>query len=113
MKNTYAKIQREIRSVLANEGLVRYAENLEGYKYVEELHDMVEGSYVRWIHLQRRELTNGAFLVLVDIREDGLYLLMKKKFGQMFSVWADECLLFQKIRSDEHVLLMAMERAMH
>ena len=102
MKNTYAKIQREIRSVLANEGLVRYAENLEGYKYVEELHDMVEGSYVRWIHLQRRELTNGAFLVLVDIREDGIYLLMKKKFCQIFSVCADE-----------HVLLMAMERAMH
>jgi hypothetical protein len=75
---------------------------------VDELQDMQEGTYIRWVHLERRKLTNGAFLVRVDIRDDGIYLLMKNGFNKLFSVWADECLVFRKIAPQERVLMAAM-----
>jgi hypothetical protein len=102
------QIEHEKRAVLANEKMMRFLPALKGYKYVDELQDMQEGTYVRWVHLDRRKLTNGAFLVRVDIRDDGIYLLMRNGFKKMFSVWADECLVFQKIGLDERVMLTAM-----
>jgi hypothetical protein len=102
------KIELNKRSVLAEHGLSHYLLKLKRYKVVDELQEMREGTYLRWVHLGRRKLTNGAFLVRVDIRDDGIYLLMKNSYQQLFSVWADECLLFQKITPQEVVLLAAM-----
>jgi hypothetical protein len=102
------RIEKRKQAVLAENGLLQYLPKLKQYKLVDELHDMREGSYVRWIHLDRRKLTNGAFLVRVDIRDDGIYLLMRNAYHRLFSVWADECLIFQKIMAEEVVLLRAM-----
>jgi len=109
--NSLRQIERDKKNVLAEHGMLDVAPALKGYKYVDELQDMQEGTYVRWIHLHRRKLTNGAFLVRVDIREDGIYLLMKNRYNHFFSVWADECLVFQKITQQERVILMAMLHA--
>ena len=102
------QIEQDKRIVLANEQLSLYVAALKGYKYIDELQDMNEGSFIRWVHLERRKLTNGAFLVRVDIRDDGIYLLMRNSFNKMFSIWADECLIFQKMTAQEKIVLTAM-----
>lgn len=102
------QIEKDKRVVLANEQLSLYVAALKGYKYIDELQDMIEGTFIRWVHLDRRKLTNGAFLVRVDIRDDGIYLLMRNGFNKMFSIWADECLIFQKITAQEKIVLTAM-----
>ena len=102
------QIEKDKRIVLANEQLSLYVAALKGYKYIDELQDMNEGSFIRWVHLERRKLTNGAFLVRVDIRDDGIYLLMRNSFNKMFSIWADECLIFQKMTAQEKIVLTAM-----
>ena len=102
------QIEKDKRIVLANEQLSLYVGALKGYKYIDELQDMNEGSFIRWVHLERRKLTNGAFLVRVDIRDDGIYLLMRNSFNKLFSIWADECLIFQKITAQEKIVLTAM-----
>ena len=79
-------------------------------RIAKELQDMREGTYVRWIHSKRRKLTNGAFLVRVDLRDDGIHMLLRNGYNQMFSLWADECMLFQKITAEERVMLMAKAR---
>ena len=103
-------IDRVKKQVLSEEGLLHLSNTLKGYKFVDELQNMREGTFVRWFHLGRRRLTNGAFLVRVDIRDDGIYLLFRNNFKKLFSVWADECLLFQKITAEEHIVLSAMNR---
>ena len=103
------QIEKKKKSVLAEHGFLEYLPKLKRYKVVDELQDMHEGTFLRWIHLRRRKLTNGAFLVRVDIRDDGIYLLMKNNMQQLFSVWADECILFQKITAEEIVLLKALQ----
>jgi len=109
MNSSYASIERYKHHALRQENLQAYASKLHGYKYVDELQDMYEGSYVRWIHLKRRKLTNGAFLLNVDLRDDGVYLLLKGLNDKIFSLWADECLLFQKIPEDEKLFLRASQ----
>jgi hypothetical protein len=102
------QIEKDKKAVLHAENLLPFAVKLKGYKHVDELQDMREGTFVRWIHFNRRKLTNGAFLVRVDIRDDGIYLLMRNTYGKLFSIWADECLIFQKITPQERIMLVAM-----
>jgi hypothetical protein len=103
------EVSRRRNAALKENGFSMYGKTLQSYKYVDELHDLRDGGYVRWIHLNRRTLTNGAFLLNVDIRDDGIYLLMKTGNGRILSIWADECLIFQKISDDERLMLRASQ----
>ena len=110
MNTTLTDIEKYKRYVLQEEKLTALLPKLKGYKYIDELQDMRVGTYVRWIHSKRRKLTNGAFLVRVDLRDDGIHMLLRNGYNQMFSLWADECMLFQKITAEERVMLMAKAR---
>jgi hypothetical protein len=87
---TYASIERAKRAVLAAHGLNF---PLKWYKHVDELQDMREGTFVRWVNLANRKLTNGGIVVV------------RNNLGRVFSFWADECLLFQKLTKQEHLML--------
>ena len=99
---TYASIERAKRAALASHGL---SFPLKWYRHIDELNQMREGTYVRWVNLERRKLTNGGIVVGVQIREKGIYLMVRNNMGKMFGVWADECLLFQKLTKQEHLIL--------
>jgi len=109
MNATFSLMEKYKRQVLEKEGFKHLIPNLQAYKHVDELQDIHEGDYVRWVHLKRRKLTNGAFLVRLDIRDDGVYLIFKNSFGKIFSVWADECLLFVKLKMNEQLFLKASQ----
>jgi len=99
---TYASIDRAKRAVLAAHGLNF---PLKWYKHVDELQHMREGTFVRWVNLANRKLTNGGIVVGVQIREKGIYVIVRNNLGRVFSFWADECLLFQKLTKQEHLML--------
>lgn len=100
--DTYRSIERRKRAALAEHG---FDFPLKWYKHVDELQDMREGTYVRWINLERRKLTNGGFVIGVEIREKGIHITVRSASGKVFGFWADECLLFQKLTKQEHLVL--------
>ena len=99
---TYRSLERAKRAVLAAHGLDF---PLKWYKHVDELQDMREGTYIRWVNLERRKLTNGGFVVSVQIRDKGIYVLVRNNMGRLFGLWADECLIFQKLTKEDHMVL--------
>lgn len=99
---TYGSIERAKRAALAAHGLTF---PLKWYKHVDELQHMREGTYVRWVNLERRKLTNGGIVVGVEIREKGIHILVRNNLGKVFGIWADDCLLFQKLTKQEHLVL--------
>jgi len=92
--------RKRLKAVLAYHGFERYFDRLDGYEHVDELPDLQEGAYLRWIHLDRKELTNGGFLVRLQLVPDGIFLTLKNGMGRFFSVWADDVLLFEKVTEE-------------
>jgi hypothetical protein len=79
---------------------------LKDYKYVDELHQLTTGAYIRWVNLSTMKLTNGGFVVRVDIEEDGIMVVCKNR-NRFFQCWMDECVLFQKLSLQEKIVLEA------
>ena len=87
---------------------------LKGYKYVDEMNDLKYGTYLRWIQLNDPEnihLTKGAVFCEFKITDNGVFIVCKN-FGystKHFQIKMDECLVFQKLTSQEQVLLSALD----
>ena len=96
---------------LSNNELKKMLKNLEDYKYIDELPELQDGRYIRWINLSNPDnlkLTNGG--VLCDIKiEDSVILVLKNNFNKFFCVNMDKSLVFQKFSLQEKVILYALD----
>ena len=96
-----------------NETLV-ILKKLKEYKYVDEMNDLKYGTYLRWIPINDPEnihLTKGAVFCEIKITDNGVFIVCKN-FGystKHFQIKMDECLIFQKLTSQEQVLLSALD----
>ena len=84
---------------------------LKDYQYIDELPDLVEGRYIRWINIinpHNIKLTNGGILCEIKI-EDYVTLVMKNKMNRFFQINLDENLIFQKLTDQEKVILYAID----
>ena len=85
---------------------------LNGYKYVDELKEMKHGRFIRWVPLKDPEdlyLIKGGIICDVKARDDGMYIVCKNFMHRHFQFKMDECLIFQKLTSQEQVLLTALD----
>jgi hypothetical protein len=102
---TYKKIRARKKLVLQKLNI--NGEKLKEYRYVDELHELKTGGFIRWVNVNNpSKLMNGGFVVRVDIEEDGIQILCKNSF-HFFQFWFDECFVFQKITPQEHALFLA------
>ena len=87
-------------------------DKLNGYIYVDELNDLREGTYLRWIHLtnpDHLELSRGGIFCETKITDSGVQLVCKNHFGRHFQIKMDEHLLFRKLIVQESVLIQALD----
>ena len=84
---------------------------LKDYKYVIDLEELKEGSYIRWISLKNEDyyLTNGGFIVEVIFTENGIQLLIKGINNSFFKIIFDQCIIFQKLNKQENILLLTLD----
>jgi len=102
---TYPTINRIKKTVV--EKLNIDSKKLKDYRYVDELHELKTGGYVRWVNVEdTSKLMAGGFVVRVDIEEEGTRIVCKNR-GSFFQFWMDECIVFQKISDQEHIILLA------
>ena len=96
---------------LSNNELKKMLKNLEDYKYIDELPELQDGRYIRWINLSNPDnlkLTNGGILCDIKI-EDSVILVLKNNFNNFFCVNMDKSLVFQKLSLQEKVILYALD----
>jgi sulfite reductase beta subunit-like hemoprotein len=87
---------------------------LKEYKYIDEMSDLKYGSYLRWIPIDDPEnifLTKGAIFCEVKITDDGVFIICKNHgyTNKHFRLSMDKNLIFQKLTSQELVLLSALD----
>jgi hypothetical protein len=97
---------------LSKETFIEYVKKLNGYMYVEELPDLKQGSFIRWINIKDPEniyLTSGAIISEIKICETGINIVCKSFSKKHYQIDMDSCLIFQKLSGQEQVLLSALD----
>ena len=91
---------------------LNYLKKLKGYKYIDEINELKYGSFIRWI-----PITDPNYLPLhycgiicdIKITDTGVIIIAKNFMHRHYSFKMDECLIFQKLTSQELVILSALD----
>ena len=87
---------------------------LKEYKYVDEMSDLKYDTYIRWIPINNPNtiiLKKGAVFCEMKITDDGVFLVCKN-YGyssKHFQIQMDTNLIFQKLTTQEQILLSALD----
>jgi hypothetical protein len=99
---------------LSKKDTLEIMNKLKEYKYVDEMDELKYGSYIRWIPIEDPEniyLTKGAIFCEMKITDEGVFCVCKNYGFQSkyFQISIDKNLIFQKLTSQEQVLLSALD----
>lgn len=89
-----------------------YLKKLIGYRYVDEINDLKHGSFIRWI-----PITDPSYLPLhhcgmvcdIKITDNGVVITCKNFMHRHYTFKMDECLIFQKLTTQEKVIISALD----
>jgi hypothetical protein len=96
---------------LPEDELAAMRAKLDNYRYVDEVHELRFGAYVRWVPLRdptKLRLTNGGIVCDMQVHDDGIHIVCRNNMHRMYQIRASECLVFQKMSDQERVLLEVM-----
>ena len=105
---------------------------LDGYRYVDNIDDIREGVYIRWINILNLEnmttnknnknsknsknnknkplLERGATTSQLRESDEGILIICRNVFGRSnFTIKMEECLIFQKITDQEKLILSVVD----
>jgi len=117
MKLTHSKIKQHKNDILQQlqlpkEKLKMYHKKLKEFRYCSDMNDLQYGYYIRWIPIKDPEkikLTNGAVIADIRIQKNQIQILCKNFKNMFFQIKFDECIVFQKISPQEHVILSVLD----
>ena len=111
------EIKNKKNDILQQLGLKRnelkmFNSSLKGYRYIEELKDLKIGSNIRYIKLSNIEnikLSGVNNLCEIKILNHGIGLVFKNFQNRFFTIYFNDNLIFQKINSEEEIILKAIK----
>ena len=116
LKYNFKKINEIKNTVITNLPIYKkdkdsLKKKLKEYRYIGDLEDLKEGSYIRWIPLEKEDffLTLGGFVVEVSFTENGILLSVKGINQTIFKIYFDKCIIFQKLNKQEQILLLTLD----
>ena len=95
-----------------NETRLAIFNQLEKYKYIDELDELRYGSYLRWIPkfpTDKSQLRYTGILCDIVIAEQGVLLSCKNFMHRHYTFKMDECYIFQKLTEQEQLILSLLE----
>lgn len=95
---------------LTNDDITNYCNKLAGYKYIDHLNQLHKGKYIRWIN-KSNKLTNGAIFLELSFLDNGTNLICKNVHHRYLQLKFDDVIIFQKLSTQEQLILMAYEYA--
>ena len=100
---------------LPNNVFIKCITSLQNYKYVDDLNEIREGSYIRWIKIENNKevyLNKGALYCNLTITDKAVGIICKKIIGQYFTIYnLDQYIFFQKLSDQEISILTAIEQS--
>ena len=94
-------------------------EKLELYRFIDDINDFKEGSYIRWINLSKInnvdeiKLVNGGYISEIKMQEDDVHIVCKLLWGRRgvrhIELLGGNNLIFQKLTDQEQIILSVLE----
>jgi acetyltransferase-like isoleucine patch superfamily enzyme len=91
---------------------LNYLKKLKGYKYIDEINELKYGSFIKWIPIIDPNYLPLHFCgIICDIKitDNCVFIVAKNFMHRHYSFKMDECLIFQKLTSQELVILSALD----
>jgi hypothetical protein len=104
------KILKELH--LDRETTLIYLKKLKGYRYIDEINDLKYGAFIKWIPITDPNylpLNNCGIICEINITDDGILIKCKNFMHRHYTFKMDECLIFQKLTSQEHIIINALD----
>lgn len=105
--NINYNILRELQ--LSTEIVRNYLNGLQNYRYVDELCDLKRGLCIKWVSLLEPEKMHTGILVDMKIADQGILIVSKNFMHRHYSFKMEEVALFQKLTSQEQLILQALD----
>lgn len=97
---------------LTREELLHYHKVLKQYRYVDEIDEIKIGAYIRWFNLTKQDnikLTNGGIILDITKGNNDILIICKNNRNRIFSLNLNKCIIFQKISSQEQILIKIVD----
>ena len=97
---------------LPREVTLDYLKKLKNYRYIDELNELKHGSFIRWIPITDPNylpLHNAAMICDIKIVDNGVLITCKTFMHRHYTFKMDECLIFQKLTTQEQVIINALD----
>lgn len=104
------RILQELK--LDHKTTIEYLKKLKGYKYVDELPDLKHGGFVRWIPITDPDylpLNSCGIVCDIKIADEGVFITCKNFMHRHYNFKMDDVIIFQKLTSQEMVILSALD----
>jgi hypothetical protein len=91
---------------------VNYLKKLKDYKYVDEIDNLKHGSFIKWIPITdptNLPLHYSGMICEIKITDDGVLIVCKNFMHRHYTFKMDECLIFQKLSTEEKIILSALD----
>ena len=91
---------------------LNYLKKLKGYRYVDELNDLKHGGFIRWIPIidpNYLPLHYCGMICDIKITDNGVLITCKNFMHRHYTFKMDECLIFQKLTSQEQIIISALD----
>ena len=84
---------------------------LEKYRFIDGINELTYGGYIRWINFNDDDykLKIGGYICDVMITSSGVIIKCKNRTNRMFQINMSNCIVFQMITEQEHIVLSTLE----
>jgi len=112
-EDAVAEAKISILQDMVNDNDVRQdiLEKLKGYVYIDEIHEVRSGTYIRWLHVEDDDnitLARGGIFCDLRFSDYGAVLRCKTFRNRYYEVKMDNVILFRKLTPQERVLMCAL-----
>lgn len=104
------KILQELN--LDNKTTMEYLKKLKDYKYVDELPELKHGGFIRWIPTNDPNylpLNTCGIVCDIKIADEGVFVTCKNFMHRHYNFKMDDVLIFQKLTTQEQIILSALD----
>jgi len=91
---------------------LNYLKKIKGYRYVDEINDLKYGAFIKWIPISNPNylpLHHCGIICEIKITDDGILIRCKNFMHRHYAFKMDECLIFQKLTTQEQIIINAID----
>jgi len=88
-----------------------YLKKIKGYRYIDEINDLKHGSFIRWIPItdpSNLSFNHCGIICDIKITDNGVLITCKNFIHRHYIFKMDECLIFQKLTTQEKIIIHAL-----